>query len=64
MQYTFLPLSHRTTYLQVAVVYQEMQQCTNEGSEKEDCKQVHIDVNNAGFQMFKTNKCFMKKEVH
>ncbi len=64
-RYTVLPMiSPYSTGPQVAVIYQETQQCTNRVWEEEDCK---LDVNNAGVKILKKSALrmfFMKKEAH
>lgn len=52
-------VSHYPTDHQVAVTHQDIQQWVIHGREEDDSKQVNMDVNNAGFEMF-----FMSEEMY
>ena len=55
-RYTVLSIvSQYSTDLQVAVMCQDMQQCTKKNGGEEDCKLVNMDVNNAKFKILKKN---------
>lgn len=43
---------------QCALLSKNVQHCINKGRKEEDCKQVNIDANNAGFKI--CHKCFSR----
>ncbi len=63
MQNTILPMvSHYSTDPQVAVMNQEMQQCSNKDIDEEHCQLVNMEVKHVGKNL--TNrlcKSFMRK---